>query len=133
MLAYSEVWIREALLSAAVKVARPRVERVERNVISLHEGTFLDENGEIRDIDDRLCEIAVDAVTEVVIGIIHNGYKFEGFNVEIGHSAILSEDRTICLLSADNVADSLFYGMFNGCWLYEAELSNRTKQFIEIF
>lgn len=131
MLTYSEGKFREALLLAAVKAVMPRVKRLEQNVLCWYEGTFTDEDGSVRDIDGRLCEIAVDAVTEVSIGIIQNGYKFHGREVEIGHSEILTADKEVCLLSADNVAECLTYGLNNGIWFYRL-VDTDGEYFVEI-
>ena len=132
MLSYSEVWIREALLSAAVKVAMPKVKAVEDNIISWSDGTgtVAGYEGEELSVDVVLDDIADDAVAAVVSDIINNGSRFEDIDVKVDHNKVFDEDELVCLLSAEDVSACLWRGLFNDSWFYKAKLLDGTEKFI---
>lgn len=130
MLAYSEVWIREALLSAAVKVAMPKVKAVEDNIISWSDGTVAGYEGEELSVDVVLDDIADGAVTAVISDITNNGSRFEGVDVKVDCNKVFDEDELVCLLSAEDVSACLWRGLFNDSWFYKTKLLDGTEQFI---
>lgn len=130
MLACSEVWIREALLSAAVKVAMPAVLEIENSVVSWVDGIFEGCNEEQLSIDEFLKKIAIDSVGSVISDVIANDSKFEGVDVKIDNSKVFDEEGLACLLSAEDVETCLWYGFYNDCWFYRTKLFDGTEKFI---
>jgi len=132
MLAYSEVWIREALLSAAVKVAMPKVKAVEDNIISWSNGTVAGYEGEELSVDVVLDDIADYAVAAVVANIVNNSNRFGDVDVKVDHNKVFDEEGLACLLSAEDVSTCLWHGLFNDSWSYRVKLLDGTEQFIEL-
>lgn len=131
MLTYSEVWMRKALLAAAVKVAMPQAKEIEENVVSWSEGLVKDSNDTVTDVNFVIRNIAEDAIAAVINDIIANNSTFLDVSVFIDRTRIYDRsERHVCLLKVDDVISCLWHGIFNDCWFYKAILDNGEEKFI---